>query len=649
MIRDITKTNEDITPNSHEIEVLKENFPSCFRNDGSFDLERFKGFLSDKVAVTGEGYELKFLGKNYARLLASIDTTTVVVPDEEHNCKLENATSENVYISGDNLDGLKHLLKSYARKVDCIYIDPPYNTGKDGFVYNDTFNFSNASLAEKLSITEEQAQRILDMTKFGSSSHSAWLMFLYTRLQLARDLLSNDGIIVISIDDNEQANLKLLCDDVFGEENQIGSISVLTNPKGRSQDMYLAKCHEYLLIYSKFPQPKGRLNIAKSLEQLDADYTLIDEEGKSYRELELRNTHREFGKHNRPNLYYPIYASQGGNVSISEDNTHNIEIFPIWNDGFEGCWTWGKDKAISDMELLCARCVSGNWKVYRKDYAMKDNTASTKMVKSLWIDKKFHTEKGQAAFNELFKAKGKIFDAPKPIALIAECIKMAKPSIMLDFFSGSATTAHAVMQMNTEENANCKYILVQLPENARPGSEAQKAGYETIDQIGIERIIRAAKVLKEENPNTTSDLGFKHYSLAEPPKETLDKLEKFESSTNALFTDSTLLDCFGKPTVLATWLVRDGYGLTVEAEEVQFAEYTGYHLDKHLYLINPNLSDKAIEEIVVKYETDGSFNPENVVLFGYSFTWTELEALQTNLKRLIDTEKNLRINFDIRY
>ena len=161
MIKDIMTANEAVTPNSKELEVLREHFPACFTNEGKFDLERFKEYLSDKVAVTNEGYELRFLGKNYARLLASLDTTTVIVPDEAHNSKPENANSQNIYISGDNLDGLKHLLKSYAKKVKCIYIDPPYNTGSDGFVYNDSFTFTAEELADKLSISEEQAKRIL--------------------------------------------------------------------------------------------------------------------------------------------------------------------------------------------------------------------------------------------------------------------------------------------------------------------------------------------------------------------------------------------------------------------------------------------------------------------------------------------------------
>lgn len=203
MIKDIISANESVVPNGKEMTILEEYFPSCFKSDGSFDMGRFSEYLKDKVDISHEGYELKFLGKSYAKLLASLDTETVIVPDEEHNLKPENISSENVYISGDNLDALKHLLKSYAGEIKCIYIDPPYNTGSDGFVYSDSFKFSVEDLTEKLSIDEEEARRILDLTNRGSASHSAWLTFMYPRLQLARDLLDDDGIIFISIDDNE--------------------------------------------------------------------------------------------------------------------------------------------------------------------------------------------------------------------------------------------------------------------------------------------------------------------------------------------------------------------------------------------------------------------------------------------------------------
>ncbi|MBI9093818.1 MAG: site-specific DNA-methyltransferase [Sphaerochaeta sp.] len=641
MIRDITKTNEESTPNSHEIEVLKEHFPSCFHNDGSFDLERFKGFLSDKVAVTGEGYELKFLGKNYARLLESLDTTTVVVPDEEHNTKSENSNSENVYISGDNLDGLKHLLKSYTRKVKCIYIDPPYNTGTDGFVYNDNFNFSVKYLSEKLSISEEQAQRILDVSKRGSASHSAWLMFMFPRMVLARDLLADDGIIFISIDDNEQANLKLLCDDIFGEENFEGHVHWRRrHNQPNDKTKLIGIVAEHILVYSRKSQYLKEVGVGKIA--LTGGFSNPDNDPRGDWASKPWKTGSD-----QSGTRYEITTPTGR--VLNEEWMGDIDTY---------------NKLCSNNKIYFPRGGDG---MPRKKYYKTERETEGQCATNWWTHEIYgNNQKASDELTQLFGFKN-VFSNPKPTQLIDAIIGLANVKagdIVLDFFSGSATTAHSALRFSLE--CNCKFIMIQLPESLEDlverasSSEKEKLSKimefldenhrsHTLDQIGIERIIRAAKVIKEKNPGTTADLGFKHYSLVEPPEETLDKLEKFDSSTNTLFTDSTLLDCFGKPTVLATWIVRDGYGFTVDAEEVSFADYTGYYIDKHLYLIDPNLSNKAIEAIVVKYETDGNFNPENVVLFGYSFTWTELEALQTNLKRLIDTEKNLRINFDIRY
>ena len=193
MLKDTLKRNETAAANADALAVLRENFAGCFTKEGAFDLKAFAARIRDKVAVTEEGYQLDFLGKNYARLLANEETETVIVPDEAHNAKPENAKSQNVYISGDNLDALKHLLKSYEHEVKCIYIDPPYNTGSDGFVYNDNFKFKPDELARKLSITEEKAKKLLDFVGRGSASHSAWLMFMYPRLQLAKSLLRDDG------------------------------------------------------------------------------------------------------------------------------------------------------------------------------------------------------------------------------------------------------------------------------------------------------------------------------------------------------------------------------------------------------------------------------------------------------------------------
>lgn len=643
MIKDILAANESISPNSREMDILKEYFPSCFHSDGSFDLTRFQEFLNDKVAVTHEGYELKFLGKNYARLLASVDTTTVIVPDEAHNSKPENANSENIYISGDNLDGLKHLLKSYSRKVKCIYIDPPYNTGSDGFVYNDNYNFTVEELSDKLSISEDQAARILDLTKRGSASHSAWLMFMYPRLLLARDLLCDDGAIFISIDDNEQANLKLICDDIFGEENCMGCICRSTGQTTGQDSGGLGSSFDYAFVYGRKPE----FDI-EGLPLTDHDLKRFNNEDSfgRYAYDQLRKTGSNDRREDRPNMYYAIKDPDGN------------DVYPIAIAGYDSCWRVEKktyDQLVADDYILWKKTTRNGeevWWPYVKYYL----EGRSKRPSPLWtaLD---GNKKATREVRELFDGV-KVFDYVKPVDFVKRIIQIApnmdENDIVLDFFSGSATTAHAVMTMDKKY----RYIMVQLPAILDESITSQKVAKEflqsigrpgTLDQIGMERILRAGKKIKEETPDTTIDLGFRHFRLTEPSGTTLDKLEEFLPDDNGMYVANTVLEDFGVPTVLTTWLVRDGYGFTAPVKTINFAGYTGYYMGKHLYLINQDLSNDAITAITEKYETDGSFNPENVVLFGYSFKWTEMESLKTNLARLKDTEKNLRINYDIRY
>lgn len=619
MIKDILTANESIAPNSREMEILKEHFPTCFHSDGSFDLARFQEFLSDKVAVTNEGYEIRFLGKNYARLLASVDTTTVIVPDEEHNSKPENVHSENVYISGDNLDGLKHLLKSYAKKVRCIYIDPPYNTGSDGFVYNDSYNFTAEELSYKLSIDEGQAARILELTKRGSASHSAWLMFMYSRLLLARDLLADDGAIFISIDENEHNNLKLLCDDVFGEENFIDSIvwEKKSSAKGVPPRSMMVNVHEYVVAYHR----KGAFQFVGEKRD-EADFKNPDNDPRGpWRESNIKSTTK------------------------SADEAFTI-VDPATGKEYTNTWAFSREsleQMIREGRILWKESLPK-----QKEY-MYEMTNENKAIKSSWGV--FDAQSTTVYLKNLLPNVH--FENPKPISFMKYLLSVAtqKGDIVVDFFGGSSTTAHALMQLNVDdgEEGKRKYIMIQLQEPVKNDATAVNAGYDTIDKIGIARIIGSASIIRDENPDTTVDLGFRHYTLAEPSGATLDKLEQFSADDNGMFVSNTILEEFGLSAVLATWLVRDGYGFTAPVEAVDFAGYTGYYMGKHLYLINQDLSDESIAAITEKFETDGTFNPENMVLFGYSFKWTEIEALKTNLARLKDTEKNLRINFDIRY
>ncbi|MFB8450107.1 site-specific DNA-methyltransferase [Enterococcus thailandicus] len=654
MIKDTWDKNENASANKKEITVLKEHFPACFKEDGSFDIERFKEYLSEDINVVNEGYELKFLGKNYARLLVTLETETVIVPNEEHNQKEENQDSENIYITGDNLDGLKHLLKSYAGKVKCIYIDPPYNTGSDGFVYNDNFSFTVEELTERLSIGEEKAQKILDLTKRGSASHSAWLMFMYPRLQLARDLLSDDGVIFISIDDNEQANLKLLSDDIFGENNFLTCISRATGtPTGGGFDGLVNEI-DYILVYAK-DAPSLVINGLPMSSEDSKIYNQIDENGKRYLTRSLRRTGGEDRREDRPTMYYSLKAPDG------------TDIFPIGPTGYDSRWICSKEKAL-ELErngLIEWRETKINDAIVYHPYQKYYLENRTKTPGNIWRDfiwdkeTKDHeffwenlegNKKATRDIRNLFEGN-KVFETSKPVGLIERIITVGSndQDIILDFFSGSSTTAHALMKYNVINKENRKFIMIQLNEEVKSTSEAYRLGYRTIDEIGRDRIIKAANKIKEENPGSIIDLGFKHFTLNEPTSETVNKLVEFNPDEDKLFSDRTVLDEFGVPTVITTWLNNDGYGLTTEAEKIMFAGYEAYYKDKHLYLVHPELPNEAIEELVVKYETDGNFNPENIVLFGYSFTWTELESLKTNLKRLQDTEKNLRINFDVRY
>lgn len=633
MIKDIIDTNNNVTVGAKEIEILKEHFPACFRN-GSFDIERLKEYLKDKIHVTEEGYELRFLGKNYARLLASLDTATVIVPDAEHNNLPENKDSKNIYISGDNLDALKHLLKSYAGSVKCIYIDPPYNTGSDDFVYTDSFNFTVEELASKLSIPEEQASRILDLTRRGSATHSAWLMFMLPRLLLARDLLSKDGVIFISIDDNEQSNLKLLCDDILGEECFMGNIVRATGQTTGQDGDGLGSSFDYILVYSK--NEGYELNGLELSEKDKKRFQEQDDIG-YYAYDQLRKTGSNDKREDRPNLYYGIVDPDGK------------ILYPTATAGYDSRWRVEKssyENLVKNNMILWKKTIRNNvevWWPYVKYYL----EGRTKRPSPLWNDLEGN-KKASREVRELFDGK-KVFDFPKPVDLLLRIINIAtnKDSLIVDFFGGSSTTAHAIMQQNLKDGGNRKYILIQWQEQCKEDSEAFKSHYKTIDEIGQARIKLAANKLRRENPLFHGDLGFKHFTLQEPTNQSIEKMERFDP--HSIFGDKTLVDEFGVPTILTTWLVRDGYGLTPDVKTLNIEGYELYYMDKHLYIINPHLSNEVVASLLDRYQSDAEFNPQNIVIYGYALSWGELQGLKDSLRAVRDGEKNLRINFDVRY
>ena len=244
--------NDNITGNSKQIDVLKQHFPNCFDRNGKFLPDKLTEIVkSEEMDVVKEGYSLNWLGKSYARLLANLNTETLLAANEDHNQKPENKNSQNILIKGDNLDVLKHLKNAYREQVKMIYIDPPYNTGGDGFVYEDDRKFTPKELAKLAGIDEDEAKRVLDFTQSKSNSHSAWLTFMYPRLYVAKELMREDGVIFISIDDNEQAQLKMLCDEVFGEENFITTFCWEKKKKPSFLSKNVGTKFEYIIVYAK--------------------------------------------------------------------------------------------------------------------------------------------------------------------------------------------------------------------------------------------------------------------------------------------------------------------------------------------------------------------------------------------------------------
>ena len=627
MIKDIMNHNANAVAGQKEMDALKKYFPQCFHADGEFDIEAFKAALPGGTTITDETSGFNWLGKNYARMLTNMDSTTLIRPDEEHNAKPDNKDSQNVYISGDNLDALQHLVKSYSGKVKVIYIDPPYNTGSDGFVYNDKFNFTAEDLAKRLDVTPERAERILSMTRRGSASHAAWLTFMLPRLSFARDLLTDDGVIFISIDDNEQANLKRLCDEVFGEECFVAQFvwQRRTSPDMRK---IVSTAHDYILAYVKEGEClENAINKVPMSEDDIVNYSNPDNDPRG------PWTSSDFTAQGyRPNQMYEIITPRGAKYFPPEGKCwKNIESEYL-RQYEEGRFWFGKD---------------GLGVPRRKTYL---NEKGGKNIWTWWKNTEVgHSQEATQEVKKLFDGHA-YFDYPKPLRLLIRLLQLGSKenSIVIDFFGGSSTTAHAVMQLNAKDGGNRRYIMVQIPEKTPENSDAFKANYNTIDQIGMERIKRAAKKIHDENPLFAGDLGFKHYTLKEPKEDTLLQMERFDPSNDLLATLE--VKDFGLETVLRTWLVADGYGLTDDAEEVMLGNYKVYWKGDHIYMINSDrdFDESSIAALMDKYNGE-PFSPHNIVIFGYSFGFTHREELQKNLRTLKEGNKTLTVNIDVRY
>ena len=367
----------------------------------------------------------------------------------------EDNGSKNMIIRGDNLEALKALLPKYEGQVKCIYIDPPYNTGNEGWVYNDNVNDPKIKkwLGEVVGKEGEDLSR-----------HDKWLCMMYPRLRLLQKLLSQDGVIFISVDVNEKFNLKLLCDEIFGSNMFIADIAVINNLKGRSDDKYIATAHESLLIYQKGDFVTNGVAVP---EEYETEYKLSDINGR-YRLQGLRKRGAGAKREDRPNMYYPFYYDEDFNLlSLEPTNENCVEILPHLSDGSDGRWRWGKDTAQQRINELIAQKVKGRdeYDVFQKDYLPDDGSKRIK-PKSFWMGTEFSAESGTLEIKAIL-GKG-IFDTPKPTGIIEYCMEQAmrSDSIILDSFAGSGTTAHAVLNMNKADGGNRKFILIEMMDYA---------------------------------------------------------------------------------------------------------------------------------------------------------------------------------------
>lgn len=497
--------------------ALSHMFPNAVTETIDENGEKIRAIDADKLAqeintrvISGmeERYQFTWPDKRKSVVLANMPIAAALRPCREESVDFDN--TENLYIEGDNLDVLKLLRETYLNRVKMIYIDPPYNTGKE-FVYEDDFTESAADYVARSGDYDEQGNRLVKNTEANGRFHTDWLNMIYPRLRLAKDLLSDDGVIFISIDDNEVHNLRKVCDEIFGERNFVGCCIRRTINSGKNDVKTISVFHEYLFIYSK-NMDKIRL---RQKEKSEEERIRLYKESDDYIESRGRFYLTQLNKNSiqySDSLNYPILGPDG------------VEIWP--GEGFHDkkwCWRWSSKKVqwgISQGMIVFKATRSGKYKVYTKSYELMDNDGNTISRQNPYNSLEF-TGKEYANFNAtpelsvLFDGE-KIFNFPKSETFIREILRLgslSSNSLILDFFSGSATTAHAVMQLNAEDGGNRKYIMVQIQELTNEKSEATKAGYKNICEIGKERIRRAAEKIRTENPDAKFDGGFRVLKL----------------------------------------------------------------------------------------------------------------------------------------
>lgn len=662
----------NITAKNNHLEVLKEHFPQCFDRYGNFDIEKFKIELqTQEIDFSKESYGLDWLGKSYARLLATDSATTLLKEDKEWNNKVENKNSQNLLIRGDNLEVLKHLSNAYYKKIKMIYIDPPYNTGDDGFVYQDNRKFTVEEFSKLAGVDEEKAKRILDFVNSSSNSHSAWLTFMYPRLYIARQLLRDDGIIFVSIDDNEVTQLRFLMDEIFGEENFVGDFIRKTKSMTGDKKTGLNIQHESIVCYAR-----NISNIFLEGEEKDFDEYDNPDNDPNGEWVSADPSAKSGG----PSLYFEIINPYTGKIDLPPKGRY---------------WAFSKEtytEYVKKGKIKFKTHHKNNERGFIFKRYKNELQSSRNPVNSLeFCNNIYMNQAGTKELRELLN--GEYFQNPKPVVLIKKLIyySTSETDLILDFFAGSGTTGDAVMQLNAEDGGNRKYILVQLPEPIDP--KKNKMAYDfvknelgvenpTIFEITKERLIRAANKIKEEiiekkitekekeieeikarldienkeeeisnlkeeiNLLKNQDLGFKVFETI-PIWEDYDfKAESFENQIT--FFDAAKLKEEDIQILLTTWKTYDGVPLTEDLKTIDLDGYIGYYYDTKLYLMFKGFETKHLKKLLEEIDGNKEFNPATIVVFGYNFESKTMREIKENVSSYAN-KKSINIDVVIRY
>ena len=646
-----TKLN-GTTPDIAEenIAKLKEIFPDVFC-EGKVDFEKLQHVLGNYVEDAKERYNFSWNGKGKSLKLAQSPSTGTLLP-----CKEESKdwnTTENLYIEGDNLEVLKLLQKSYHNKIKMIYIDPPYNTGHD-FVYKDNFKDNLQNYLEITGQTDEEGNKLTTNSESNGRYHTDWLNMMYPRLRLARNLLTDDGVIFISIGQAEIHNITKMCDELYGEDNKISTVSRVMK-SGGAKGRFFSPNIEYILVYAKNISKIGNFREPISEEIIKKLYTSFEENGER-----KGQRYRPFGLYQssldaRPNQRYYIECPDGTLVVPPGETMPSVKkdgekVIPKNTDG---CWRWSRERYLEEKEkgniafkesngvLIDSEGNPAKWNIYTKIWL--DDRQEDGMVPVDLITK-WENRQGTKELTELEIP----FDFAKPSDLIKYLTSIVddnKSMMILDFFSGSATTAHAVMQLNAEDGGNRKFICVQLPESTDEKSEAFKAGYKNICEIGKERIRRAGdKIISEieaanvqitlgEDEKKVPDIGFKVFKLnssnIQKWQPDFDEIEDYISFMENNFIDNrTQLD------VVYEIMIKYGLDLTYPVEELSCGETTLYSIGMGMLIIClANNIGTDVAKFISDYKKENEIDGMRVVFADGCFGGND--SLKTNIKEIL--------------